>query len=36
VDYSPKTNVVILLDMDHILRGECAQEEYGKGRKPKA
>jgi hypothetical protein len=31
VDYEqicgPKTNAVILLDMDHTLRGECAQEE---------
>jgi hypothetical protein len=26
VDYRPKTNAVILLDMGHILRGECAQE----------
>jgi hypothetical protein len=30
VDYRPKTNAVILLDMGHTLRGECAQEEYGK------
>jgi hypothetical protein len=30
-----KTNAVILLDMGHTLRGECTQEEYGKGRKPK-
>jgi hypothetical protein len=27
VDYRPKTNAVILLAMDHTLRGECAQEE---------
>jgi hypothetical protein len=33
-DYRTKTNAVIL-DMGHELRGECAQEEYGKGRKPK-
>jgi hypothetical protein len=33
-DYRPKTNAVILLDMGHI-REEHAQEEYGKGRKPK-
>jgi hypothetical protein len=26
-DYSPKTNAVILLDMGHIVRGECAREE---------
>jgi hypothetical protein len=25
-DYRPKTNAVILLDMGHALRGECAQE----------
>jgi hypothetical protein len=35
VDYRPKTNAVILLDMGHTLRGEYAQEEQGKGRKPK-
>jgi hypothetical protein len=34
VDYSPKTNAVIL-DMGHTLRGECAWEKLGKGRKPK-
>jgi hypothetical protein len=33
VDYRPKTNAVILLDMGHTLRGECAWE--GKGRKLK-
>jgi hypothetical protein len=27
VDYRPKTNAVILLDMGHTLRGEHAQEE---------
>jgi hypothetical protein len=27
VDYRPKTNAVILLDMGHTLRGDCAQEE---------
>jgi hypothetical protein len=27
VDYRLKTNTVILLDMDHTLRGECVQEE---------
>jgi hypothetical protein len=26
-DYRPKTNAVILLDMGHTLRGECAWEE---------
>jgi hypothetical protein len=26
-NYRPKTNAVILLDMGHTLRGECAQEE---------
>jgi hypothetical protein len=26
-DYRLKTNAVILLDMDHTLRGECAQEK---------
>jgi hypothetical protein len=35
VDYRPKTNEIILLDMGHTLRGECTWEEYGKGRKPK-
>jgi hypothetical protein len=34
-DYRPKTNAVILLEMDHTLRGEHAREEWGKGRKPK-
>jgi hypothetical protein len=27
VDYRPKTNAVILLDMCYTLRGECMQEE---------
>jgi hypothetical protein len=35
VDYKPKTNAIILLYLDHTLRGECTQEEYGKGRKLK-
>jgi hypothetical protein len=35
VDYRPKTNALILLDMGHTLRGEHIQEEYRKGRKPK-
>jgi hypothetical protein len=26
VDYRPKTNAVILLDMGHMIRGECVQE----------
>jgi hypothetical protein len=26
VDYRPKTNAVILLDMGHTLRAECAPE----------
>jgi hypothetical protein len=26
VDYSPKTNALILLDMGHTLGGECAWE----------
>jgi hypothetical protein len=34
-DYRPKTNTVILLDMSHTLRGYCAWEGSGKGRKPK-
>jgi hypothetical protein len=33
--YRPKTNAVILLNMDHTLRGECPWEKLGKGRKPK-
>jgi hypothetical protein len=35
VDYIPKTNAVILLDMGHTLGGECTQEKWGKGKKPK-
>jgi hypothetical protein len=27
VDFGPKTNAVILLDMGHMLRGEHIQEE---------
>jgi hypothetical protein len=27
VDYRPKTNAVMLLDMSHTLRGECTWEE---------
>jgi hypothetical protein len=27
VDYRPKTNAIILLDMGHTQKGECAQEE---------
>jgi hypothetical protein len=34
VDYRPKTNVVILFDMGHTLKGECTPEEYRKRRKP--
>jgi hypothetical protein len=26
-DYRTKTNALILLDMGHTLRGDCAQEE---------
>jgi hypothetical protein len=32
VDYRPKTNAVILLDMGCTLRGECTWEELGKRR----
>jgi hypothetical protein len=35
MDYRPKTNAVILLDMGYTLRGEHIQEEQEKGRKPK-
>jgi hypothetical protein len=35
VNYRPKTNAVILLDMGYMLRGEHAQEKWGKERKPK-
>jgi hypothetical protein len=34
-NYRPKINAVILLDMGHMLRGQCTQEELGKGREPK-
>jgi hypothetical protein len=35
VDFRPKTNAVILLDMGHTLRGEHIQEELGKVGNPK-
>jgi hypothetical protein len=35
VDCRPKTNAVILLDVDHTLRGEYTKEKYRKERKPK-
>jgi hypothetical protein len=35
VDFRPKTNAVILLDMGHTLRGEYIQEELGKLVNPK-
>jgi hypothetical protein len=35
VDYRPKTNAVILLDMGRTLRGDHAWEAQGKGRKSK-
>jgi hypothetical protein len=34
-EFRPKTNAVIILDMGHMLRGECIEEEQGKGRKIK-
>jgi hypothetical protein len=34
-DVKPKTNTIILLDMGHMLRGECIQEKWGKERKSK-
>jgi hypothetical protein len=34
--FRTKTTAVILLNMSHMLRGECAQEEYGMGRNPKS
>jgi hypothetical protein len=34
-DKRPKTNAVILLDMGHMLRGECIQMEQGKVGNPK-
>jgi hypothetical protein len=30
VDYTPETNAIMLLNMGHILRGECAWEGIGK------
>jgi hypothetical protein len=36
IDYRPKRNAVILLDMGHTLRGYFAWEGKGKGRKPKS
>jgi hypothetical protein len=35
VDFRPKTNAVIFLDMGHTLRGEHIQEEQGKVGSPK-
>jgi hypothetical protein len=35
VDYRPKINEVVLLDVGHTLRGNHALEELGQGRKPK-
>jgi hypothetical protein len=35
VDFRPKTNAVMLLDMDYRLTGECIQEEKGKVGNPK-
>jgi hypothetical protein len=35
VDFTPKTDAVILLDMGHTLREEHIQEEYGKVGNPK-
>jgi hypothetical protein len=34
-DYKLKTNILILLDRSHILRGDCSLEGKGKGRKLK-
>jgi hypothetical protein len=34
-DYRPRTNVVILLDTDLMLRVDCTREGWGKGKKPK-
>jgi hypothetical protein len=31
VDYRPKTNEVILLDMGHTLRGECRKNREREG-----
>jgi hypothetical protein len=35
VDYRPKINAEILLDMGHMLKRDHAWEGWGKGRKPK-
>jgi hypothetical protein len=35
VDYRPKRNSLILLDMGHTPKGECSREELGKRRKSK-
>jgi hypothetical protein len=35
VDFRPKTNVVISLDISHMLREECIQEVQGKVGNPK-
>jgi hypothetical protein len=35
VDYRPRTNTVILLDMGHTLKGEHIQEEQGRVGKSK-
>jgi hypothetical protein len=35
VEFRPKTNALILLDMGHRLRGEYIQEEQGKVGNPK-
>jgi hypothetical protein len=35
VDFRPKTNAVILLDMDHTLRGGHIQEGQGNVGNPK-
>jgi hypothetical protein len=36
VDYRPKTNAVILLEMGHTLKGEHTWEKQGKERNPKS
>jgi hypothetical protein len=35
VDFTPKTNAIILLDLGHMLRGRTHTGEIGKSRKPK-
>jgi hypothetical protein len=35
VDFRPKINAVILVDMCNPLRGHCIVQGYQKGRKPK-